>query len=73
VKQLSNSDGLINKQEFAETVVEFNKLYQAGDILAASAISEFGLLYTLQDMGLVMTLLLNSIRNIQVLTFCPAI
>lgn len=47
-----NSDGLINKQEFAETVAEFNKLYQAGDILAASAISEFGLLYTLQDMGL---------------------
>jgi len=68
-----NSDGLINKQEFAETVVEFNKLYQAGDILQHLQLVNLACSILYKIWVWVMTLLLNSIRNIQVLTFCPAI
>ncbi|MGB4610310.1 MAG: phosphoribosylformylglycinamidine synthase subunit PurQ [Saccharofermentanales bacterium] len=47
-----NEQGIINFASFAEVMAAYNELYRAGKVLAASAISEYGLAYTLQDMGL---------------------
>ncbi|HHT24476.1 MAG TPA: phosphoribosylformylglycinamidine synthase [Clostridiaceae bacterium] len=47
-----NEQGVIDFVSFARVMSAYNELYRAGKILAASAISEYGLTFTLQDMGL---------------------
>ncbi|NLM20004.1 MAG: phosphoribosylformylglycinamidine synthase [Clostridiaceae bacterium] len=47
-----NGQGIIDFSSFAKVMSAYNELYCAGKVLAASVISEYGLTYTLQDMGL---------------------
>ena len=47
-----NEQGAIDFTSFAKVMSAYGELYSTGKVLAASAISEYGLAYTLQDMGL---------------------